>query len=629
MKRKKKIVFHSNYSRVLTGFGKNSKNILKYLASTGKYEIIELSNGVANGHQALQTLPWKAIGGLPNSQEELDRLTSDPNLSRSAQYGHFQIDQVIKTEKPDIYLGVEDIWGLSPFIQKDWWNKINSMIWTTLDSLPLLPEAVKSASKIKHYYVWSSFAEQSFKKDYGINHVKTLHGGVDDTNFFKFDSVKRSSLRNRFQIDEDSFIIGFVFRNQLRKSVPNLLEGFRIFKKNYPKSKAKLLLHTNFSEGWDIVSLIKEKQIDPRDVLCTYYCPKCSNYDIKPFEGQEKDCSICGSAKSQNTVNISHGVNEKQLNEIYNLMDVYCHPFTSGGQEIPIQEAKLTELITLVTNYSCGIDSCNKDSGGLPLDWSEYREPGTQFIKASTSPQSIFKNLKKVFRMDFNERKIMGKKSRQYVIDNYSIPVIGKKLEEIFDGMDYVEDFSFELEKRDPEYLPNNNQDDSSWLIDIYKNILKIDLDHYDDGHKHWMNQIKNGMSRSNILNYFQSVAHSENSKIEKKDARIDIEDIFAKNENKKALFVSTNSIEDLLLTSSLIKDFKNKFNDVDVYFSTKLTHHSILSGHPCIHQMIPYQKEFSSEKTMLQYFDYYYNFDLVQTPSSSIENKLIDLSSQ
>ena len=71
-------------------------------------------------------------------------------------------------------------------------------------------------------------------------------------------------------------------------------------------------------------------------------------------------------------------------------MDVYCHPFTSGGQEIPVQEAKLTELITLVTNYSCGEDNCTVESGGLPLEWSEYREPGTQFIKASTKPLSIF-----------------------------------------------------------------------------------------------------------------------------------------------------------------------------------------------------------------------------------------------
>ena len=99
------------------------------------------------------------------------------------------------------------------------------------------------------------------------------------------------------------------------------------------------------------------------------------------YIGQKKQCPHCSSKDSLETTNISNGVNEKQLNEIYNLMDVYCHPFTSGGQEIPVQEAKLAELITLVTNYSCGEDCCTKESGGLPLDWAEYREPGTQFIK--------------------------------------------------------------------------------------------------------------------------------------------------------------------------------------------------------------------------------------------------------
>ena len=70
---------------------------------------------------------------------------------------------------------------------------------------------------------------------------------------------------------------------------------------------------------------------------------------MKPFTGQNLDCKFCGSKDSQQTAQITRGVSEAQLNEIYNLMDVYCHPFTSGGQEIPIQEAKLTELITLVT----------------------------------------------------------------------------------------------------------------------------------------------------------------------------------------------------------------------------------------------------------------------------------------
>ena len=56
------------------------------------------------------------------------------------------------------------------------------MIWTTLDSLPILPEAEKSAHKIKHYYTWASFAQKSLNK-IGHEHVKTLHGALDTKNF--------------------------------------------------------------------------------------------------------------------------------------------------------------------------------------------------------------------------------------------------------------------------------------------------------------------------------------------------------------------------------------------------------------------------------------------------------------
>ena len=75
-------------------------------------------------------------------------------------------------------------------------------------------------------------------------------------------------------------------------------------------------------------------------------------------KNKRKLVDACASEKSLNTTNRQGmALMNEQLNEIYNLMDVYCHPFTSGGMEIPIFEAKMTELITLVTNYSCGEDS--------------------------------------------------------------------------------------------------------------------------------------------------------------------------------------------------------------------------------------------------------------------------------
>jgi len=451
----KRILFHSNSSKAFTGFGKNAKNILRYLYKTGKYEVIEFANGIQWNDNSLKLRPWEAQGSLPNNPVTLKVLNSDPQKARLAGYGSETIDDAIKEYKPDIYLGVEDIWAFNDYWDKPWWDKINNMIWTTLDSQPILPQAVKAAPKTKNFYCWSSFAERDLK-EIGHDHVGTLHGSVDTKDFYRMPDEKRKNLRERFELSSE-FIIGFVFRNQLRKSVPNLLEGFKAFKRECVN--AKLLLHTHWSEGWDIPRLIEEKDLDKKDILTTYFCSACGEYEVRPYEGQEQQCRFCGSEKSLNTTNVKAGVDEEQLNEIYNLMDVYCHPFTSGGMEIPIFEAKMTELVTLVTNYSCGEDSSKLECGSFPLEWSEYREPGTQFIKASTYPSSIAKQLKKVWQM--NKRKIseMGSKGRQWTIDNYSTEAVGKKLESILDAMPKI-DYNFDWGKENTKVDLNEVLDD-------------------------------------------------------------------------------------------------------------------------------------------------------------------------
>ena len=75
----------------------------------------------------------------------------------------------------------------------------------------------------------------------GHEHVKTLHGSINTDDFYRLSDIERFNLRKRFNLD-DKYVVGFVFRNQLRKSVPNLLDGFKIFKKDCPQ--AKLLCYT-------------------------------------------------------------------------------------------------------------------------------------------------------------------------------------------------------------------------------------------------------------------------------------------------------------------------------------------------------------------------------------------------
>lgn len=582
---KKKVLIHSNSCKAFTGFGKNKKNIMRYLQNTGKYELIELANGLEWSNPQLSIMPWQAVGAMPSKSTLLGM---NQERQRAEGYGLSAVDRAVKEFKPDVYIGMEDIWAFQNYHLKPWWNKINCMIWTTLDSLPILSQAIEYAPKTKNYYVWASFAEKAMN-EIGYNHVKTLKGSLEHDNFIRLSDDKRKNLRERYGLS-DEFIIGFVFRNQLRKSVPNLLEGFKIFKSKNPDSNAKLLLHTHWLEGWDINKLISEKGIDKLDILTTYVCSNCGSYHISPYQGQKKDCPNCGSKETVNTTNTRKGVSEKQLNEIYNLMDLYCHPFTSGGQEIPIQEAKLTELVTLVTDYSCGVDNCTEESGGIPLNWSEYREPGTQFIKASTCANSIANQIEKVHAMSSSQKSEMGKIARQWVINNFSVEVIGKKLEEIIDNMPSV-DYDYDSKHRDynPDYEVGSYSNKEDFLISLYKNILDEDVDKNSTGVKHWIEKIQSGEKPEQIIGHFKNIAKQQ---IQKYKA-LSLEDLLGEEDSgSRIAVILPQSAVDVLLVNSLMKRFKKLYSDYNIYFFTSPEYFEFIEDSPYVFKILKYDKE-------------------------------------
>ena len=599
---------------MFTGFGKHKKNLLSYLYNTGKYDIIELSNGYTWESEQLKFVPWESYGTLPSDPEIHKEIAIDERRKNAAGYGAEMIDHAVKELKPDIYLGIEDVWAFNGFIEKEWWNKIHCIVHTTLDSLPILPDAVNAADKIKNYFVWASFAEKAMHK-LGHTHVKTVHGTLDASSFYRLTDENRLKLRNRFKLS-DEYIIGFVFRNQLRKSVPNLLDGFKLFQENNKQSKAKLLLHTYWNEGWDILKLLKEKEIDPKNILTTYVCKNCNAYHIKSFSSHAINCDFCHAQNSCETTNVKTGVNEQQLNEIYNLMDVYCHPFTSGGQEIPIQEAKLTELITLVTNYSCGEDCSTEASGGFPLEWAEYREPGTQFIKASTLPTSIFSQLQHVYSLSLETKKLLGKTARQFVIDNYSIEVVGKFFENLFDSFPHV-DYVFENKKLkcDPFYDPDVNLQDKEWVESLYCNILtKQDP----AGVIHWMQRLKSDLKRSDVLNYFRKVALSENQ-----NSFLDemLSSLKENKDSKKIAFIQPNGVEEIIIATSLVTSIKKIYPNYDIYFFTKNEYFDLINSHPDVKKVLNYFNKmddplfFEGKGANNKYFD------IVFAPYLSINN--------
>ena len=628
MGRKKRILYQSDYSLAKTGFGRCSKALLTFLYKTGKYEICHYSCGFRYSESQLQRTPWLTRGTLPDDETEFRRVAGDPTLSKLASYGATELDRVIKEFKPDIYIAAQDIWGIDFALQKPWFNEVreNVALWTTLDSLPILPTAVSAAKKAKNFWIWSDFATKAMH-EMGESHVKTLHGPVDTEYFGRLPDKVRLEVRAKQKIDRNKFIVGYVFRNQLRKSVPNLLEGYSLWKRQTNNSNSALLLHTSFKEGWDIPKLAKEYNIPLEEILTTYICRNCLNYQVRSVEvsnGQVEDmnCANCGAEKSCVTTGVGLGITEFQLNDIYNLMDVYCHPFTSGGQEYPIQEAKLAELITLVTNYSCGEEMCQEGAASLPLDWHEYREHGTQFIKASTDPKSIAKQLRKVSNMKPDKKRQMETRARQWAIENFAVEKIGKQIEDFCDSRENLnwDNIKIEAEKQNPDYVMPEIRDDSEWLIHAYHNILSMKhVDENDDGYIHWMNLMEKGMERGQVEENLRKVAEQQAAKKEVKfEEFLDKDD-----EGKRILYAMPEGPTDVILSTALFKSIKEQYPNHNLYVATSPKNWELLHGNKYVHKIIPFIQQMENNLWNEGVYEHEGFFEVAFAPYLSTKVKL------
>jgi hypothetical protein len=212
--RKKKVLIQTDFVLAKTGFGRAAKCIFEYLYKTGKYDLVHFAVGSVDMNPELDRTPWKSIGSVnPHKLQEIKQ-QNDPknweNIERMAGYGAYALDDVVKKEKPDVFFGIQDIWGIDFTTDKPWFNQITSVLWTTLDSLPILPKAVELAPKIKHYWSWADFATQALHK-LGHKHVKTIRGAIDTKCFNRVSDSKKIELRRLFNIPDKNICCRICF----------------------------------------------------------------------------------------------------------------------------------------------------------------------------------------------------------------------------------------------------------------------------------------------------------------------------------------------------------------------------------------------------------------------------------
>ena len=593
--RKKRVLFLTDYAGIYTGFGRQIRSLLSYLYKTGKYELINVAGGMSAQNPDFERFPWKTVGVIPNDPNFVQRMQQDQGFAKNAAYGAETISALVNEHKPDVIFSIQDSWGALHVTDKAFFKKIPTVCWITFDSIPLLPDTIEKASKIKHYWSWNEFARDEFHR-LGFKHVKTQFPLINTDHYFQLEESKKQEIRKTQNIPQDCYIFGMCARNQVRKLFNTLIEGYATFLKHNPEmeSKSYIHLHTSLGEGWDIDRLCDQYKVNKKRVLCTYTCRESGEYFILPIAGNETKNPKTGR-QSLITVNVQNGISEQHLNEIYNIWDANIHVATSGATEMPCIESSLSGKIVATCNYSFGEDIIKNNKGSIAIEHSFYAEHGTQFLKAQPSPFSISKVMNKIITMKPEKRKQMEKDSREWSLTYYSIPTNGKQIEDFIDEHPLIEDEKawdiHDDQKFNKDAPVKDIADNKDFIQHLYNDILDMKIDHNYDGLVNWATQLENGVPRQNIIDYFRNVAAQE---IQKRTPT-NFDHIFGvKGEKKKLILVQPESHGDILGITSLFKSIRERYNREEWEFtvSTKPQYRDIIDGNEYVDKWVPYMPQ-------------------------------------
>lgn len=621
---KLRVGFITSSILVKTGFSTNIRALLPWLYKRHpEWEFFHLNQCMGEDDPNFKRFPWKNAGAIKKGNFDENKFNTDPNYARWVSYGNARVESWVLENKLDVVIHIEDIWS-SPtdvYLNSKWFPylKENFLQWSTADSLPILPDFKVWAEKCPNLWFWSGFAERALKAEdpEKYKNVSTQYGSLDVTEYFPISKEDKSKFRQRNNIDEDTVLFIQLGRNQLRKLYPCTLESFATFKRENPQIKAKLLFHCSWSEpgGWPMERLVTDLGLKREDVLTTYFCKKCDEWEVKPFEGEGRPCRFCSAPNEQFTAGINSTISNRELSYIYGLADGSISASTSSGLEYTNFQSLLCGIPLLCTEYAG-----SEDFALLPfvfaLDGSYTFEVQTGFKKHVPNQRTMVKFYKKIADLKKSNSPELTKiinDGRNWALKNASVETVGGRLEQWIASRKPI-DWNFEYpayKEKNPNFPAPAIQDNVEWIKSLYKNILMMDVSDNDPGLISWVNGLAQGQTRQVVYDYFVKVANEDNQKnIKPKE----FGEVLDKRGKKTVLLVLKESIGDLLYLTCLLPSIAKQYPDYDIYLGCDSAYHEIFDGNSYIYKLLPYHPMMDNELVMTGisnhkgYFDVYIN---------------------
>jgi ADP-heptose:LPS heptosyltransferase/glycosyltransferase involved in cell wall biosynthesis len=624
MVEKRRVLYSSEAHFLLTGFSKMSKETLKRLAATNKYELAEFASYGDSRDPRAQNLPWKFYGNLPINQQEAQIYQSNYNEN---QFGLWKFEYIMEDFKPDFYIDTRD-WWMQPAAIKGLTtlNKCTPIYEICVDSEPIPFQYREIFKKFKYHVAYSEYAKHIFKRDANIDVIDIISPGVDTKVHIPRDKIQ---IKKELRLPEDVHIIQMSARNQPRKRFDRVFESYQIFKKKFPDLARKTILHFHCYKndvGFNFSELLK-REGGLGDVLFTYACQKCGFWFIDFCLDEPTKCKRCGE-KTAITANTNIGINEEDYSKIFNIATVQVQGTIADSWNLCIGEAKANKVPVIATDFAALSEQVRPGTGGLPIKVQTfYIEDKTLFKRAWFDRDDLVDKLGMVIRWaeekDPRYEKLCNE-ARAFA-EKYDWDIQTKKWENLLDTIPIKDRNTTWFAPIKP--MPTNvgavpsSLNDSEFVLWLYKNVLENDImvktsgnPTQDTGYNDWMRDLANGRTRQDIENYFRQVAFQHNVKagvVKQKN----ITEILDPTDTFRIIFSLPKTAGDIIVSTAVIDSLRKKYPHASIYFATSPQYFDLVSDNPNIKAVLPYSDQILDFRQIEGIFENKPIFDISFTP--------------
>lgn len=390
MQSNNKVLWLSDSPLTTTGYGTISRNVLNNL-SDKNWDCYQL------GHNYLgQTL------SPPIKFEDGSEVNYKLIGTGMEQYCKDLIMPKLRELKPQIFGILLDTFMLYPWFMELDLAPAKTFFYFPSDGGGQLPQGCENVlRKVDVPIAMAKFGQKQAKELYGIDCEYIPHG-VDTKVFYPLTEEEKNNNRLKWGL-QGKFVVGTVARNQGRKMLDRTIKAFKEFCKDKPD--VILLMHTDPNDRagvFDLNSLIYQAGIQNRVIFTgmTFY----------------------------------NAFDYKQMNEVYNLMDVFLLTTSGEGFGVPTIEAQACEVPVAVTDYTTTQELVTDHNSGVAIkiaaeitgSWNVER--GVMDIDDCTDKLTYL-------YINPQERKKMGENGLQAVKKYYDWDIVMKQWEELLERM--------------------------------------------------------------------------------------------------------------------------------------------------------------------------------------------------